>query len=621
MGMWDLAFTTLLILVAMTALANIKRCHGAQRSSGDLGELYNELISFHKELVQQYAELKATQEALRKSEERYKLAMVGANDGLWDYDVLQDELYLSERSGEILNLSAGVFGSLRKYLDLVLYPEDCEWVEAMVQEHFAGKTPYFICEHRVKSAPGTWMLVRCKLLRDEKGNPIRLAGSHTDITMVKKTQETIKHLAFHDPLTGLANRIALSEQVTMMAEQCAAGNGAGAFFYIDLDNFKLINDTFGHFCGDKILVLVGERLSRIGNGKQFVARLGGDEFAILLENIQARTEAAAYAEEMFRLFEKPLYIDDVAFHVTLSAGITLCPQDATTAEELFKNADLAMYSAKSRGKNLYAFFSRDMDEQVRKKLLMERSLRDALVNNEFQLYYQPVIGIADGRITGFEALIRWYSKDFGLVMPPDFIRLAEETGLIVPIGRWVLKTVCDFVAGLLRDGYDDLRVSINLSVVELCQSDFVNAVQQIIASAGIPHDSIALEITESVLMESFDSNILNLTEVRRNGVSIYLDDFGTGYSSLKYLKELPIDVVKIDKSFIDFMENEGVERELTGAIIDLSHRIGLKTVAEGVEHKEQLGKLRQYRCDMYQGYLFSKPVPAEQIHELLHKFR
>lgn len=587
----------------------------------ELSALNEELTASYEKLQLQYIELTATQEKLRESEERYKLALAGANDGIWDYDVIKDEIYMSERSADILSLPAGQIGSLKNYFDMVVFQEDRERVEALRRDHIEGKTPYFICEHRLKTNPGTWVLVRAQLLRDETGNPVRFAGSHTDITAVKKNQDMISYQAFHDALTGLPNRAALSVRVAAMAAQCAADNCSGAILLIDLDNFKGINDTFGHICGDQILVLVSERISRLGSGKHFVARPGGDEFSILLENIASRAEAAEYAEAMFQAFEEPLWVEDKVFHITISAGITLCPQDGQTAEELFKHADLALYSAKAQGKNRYVHFSRSMDELARKKLLMERNLRDALVNNEFRLFYQPQIGLTDGRITGFEALIRWYSKDYGLVMPLDFIRLAEETGLIVPIGRWVLKTACEFLAGLIRDGYHDLRVSVNLSVMELYQGDFVESVQQIVAATGVPPGNIAMEITESVLMESIESNILKLAEIRRYGITIYLDDFGTGYSSLKYLKDLPIDGVKIDKSFIDYMDNEGVEKELTGAIVELAHRIGLQTVAEGIETQGQLEKLRNYQCDVSQGYFFSKPVPVNQIYSLLQKFR
>lgn len=273
---WVFLLRVLLILTLVIPLSAGRRCRAAPQNSGDLKNLYNQLVSFHQELLQQITELEATQEALRKSEERYKLAMAGANDGLWDYDVLNDELYLSERSGEILNLPAGVFGSLRKYFDTVLYPEDRKRIEALYREHHAGKTPYLICEHRIKSAPGTWLLVRCKALFNAEGKAVRIAGSHTDITEMKQTQATIAQLAFRDPLTGLANRTALSEQIAALAEQCAVNGTAGAFFFIDLDNFKLINDTFGHFWGDKILTLVAEKLTAIGHGTHFVARLGGN---------------------------------------------------------------------------------------------------------------------------------------------------------------------------------------------------------------------------------------------------------------------------------------------------------------------------------------------------------
>lgn len=608
------ALKMLCVLGIVVPLVNSGQCSAGSKGSGDLEALYNELISFHDNLLQKYAELAATQQELRKSDERYKLIMEGANDGLWDYDVIKDELYLSERSAEILHLPAGVFGSLDKYCDLAVYPEDRAMIDKSRREQMEGKTGSLMLEHQVKTAPGTWILVRSQLLRDAAGTPVRIAGSHTDVTLMKAAEEELKRLAFCDSLTGLANRAALNERVAMMAQKCA-----GAFFFIDLDNFKTINDSFGHSCGDRILVLVGERLSQLGNGQGFVARPGGDEFAVLLENIKDGAEAEEYAEKMLRLFADPLSLDDKEYYVTLSVGITLCPADGTTAEKLFVNADLALYNAKAKGKNQYVCYSRELGEQARRKLLMERSLRNALANNEFQLYYQPVIRIADGQISGFEALLRWHSKDYGWVMPLDFIRLAEETGLIVPIGRWALKTACDFLASLRNKGYKKLQVSVNLSVVELYQGDFVAAVQEIIASAGIPPENMAIEITESMLMESLDANILKLLEVRRSGVSIYLDDFGTGYSSLKYLKDLPIDVLKIDKSFIDSMDGAGSDKGLIGAIIGLAHRLGLKTVAEGVETQEQLAKLENYQCTMCQGYLFSKPLPAEQIHMLLER--
>ncbi|MDR3563712.1 MAG: EAL domain-containing protein [Negativicutes bacterium] len=617
--MWEFAFEILLISLVVLLLENVRRRRAAERElnvrNTELAALYEETLASEEELRQQFNELNITQEALYKSEERYKLALVGANDGLWDYDFLKDEFYLSERSAQMLNIPSDVL-PMEKLRELIFYPEDRAGIVALVQKHLDGETPFFICEFRVKSAPGTWVLSRGKVLRNVGGRTIRLAGSHTDITAYKQTQEKIKFLAYHDDLTGLANRTALNDRAAK-ATRAAGDDCRGAIFFVDLDNFKNINDLYGHYFGDQILVQVAIRLAALENGRCFVGRSGGDEFIVLQENIRDRAEAEKFAAAMLERFEETLNFEGKAIHLTVSVGATLWPDDGATVDELFKHADMALHNAKSQGKNCYVFYNKEIDEQARNKMLMQSRLRSALDDNEFRLCYQPQIRVSDGRITGFEALLRWHSKDYGLVMPLDFIPLAEEAGLIVPIGRWVLKTACELVASLLQEGYDDLKFSVNLSVVEL-QRDFVEMVGKTVAEAGIKPANLALEITESVLMESIESKIASLAQVRSSGVSIFLDDFGTGYSSLSYLQDLPIDVVKIDKSFIDHMDDDRAEGNLTGAIIALAHEIGLKTVAEGVETEGQMEKLRQCGCDMVQGYLFSRPVPEDQVRRLLH---
>jgi diguanylate cyclase (GGDEF)-like protein len=414
-----------------------------------------------------------------------------------------------------------------------------------------------------------------------------MAGSITDITERKANEELIAHLAFHDSLTGIANREALNRELSATLTKAATEGRRGAMIFIDLDNFKGINDTFGHSTGDRLLVIVSQLLRRIDDGRHFIARVGGDEFIILIEGIVDRSEAAIFSDKLQTAFADPMVVDGKTFYVTVSIGVTVYPEDGATAEDLFKNADLAMYKAKELGKNRYVFFDRTMDEAVRQKMMVMRDLREAISRGELRLWYQPFFEVATGRVCGLEALIRW-RRDGLMIMPGDFIKVAEETGLIVPIGDWAFRAACEFVAALHRQGRTDLVVSVNLSVVQLMRGDFVQWVKETLAATSAKPAAIAFEITESVLMESFETNVEKLGEVRSLGVKIYLDDFGTGYSSLKYLRQLPVDIIKIDKSFTDDLNATMGDREIIGSIINLAHRRRRKVVAEGVETEYSL---------------------------------
>ena len=432
-----------------------------------------------------------------------------------------------------------------------------------------------------------------------------------------ESEERHSYLAFHDTLTGLPNRSALNRKLTeLLTDSERQDIRSGAMVLFDLDNFKVINDTFGHSYGDKLLVVIGSILKENTAKGQFVARMGGDEFAIVLEQPEGRSNVTIWVESLISLFREPISLEGKTFYITLSVGISLFPEDGSELEQLIRNADLALYKAKALGKNRYAFFETAMGETVQRKALMERKLREAISNHELQLWYQPLIDVRTGKITGFEALLRWENRKNEIIMPGEFIQLAEETGLIIPIGYWVIKEACQFIKSLHEDGYDTLTVAVNISVAQLMQANFAEEVRNIVTRVGIPIGSLGLEITESVLMESMETNIRKLRMLRKLGLVIYLDDFGTGYSSLKYLQYLPIDVVKIDKSFIDGIADEA-DKDLTGSIISLIHRLGLTAAAEGVEKERQFLKLREYGCDAAQGYLFSKPVPGNQVRELL----
>ena len=463
-----------------------------------------------------------------------------------------------------------------------------------------------------------WILSRAKALLNNNGQPIRMAGSLTDIDERKHQQAVVEYMAFHDNLTGLPNRAFVSRR---LAELLAGGpeSHTGAILLFDLDNFKIVNDTFGHSYGDKLLIKITEILKNYTGNMHFTARMGGDEFVIILEGQDSRSEVLRWVDSLHELFARPIAIEDKILHTTISIGITLFPQDGRDFKQLIKNADLALYKAKERGKNQYAFFDNSLALAVQGKAAMEQDIRQALVNNEFQLWYQPQIDVLTGEIVGLEALLRW-SSPTGMVMPMQFIPLAEESGLIIPLGYWVIKEAGRFISELTAEGFEDLAVTVNISVVQLLQSNFAEEIRNIMRVSGISPKQLGIEITESVLMESMETNIRKLRLLRKTGLAIYLDDFGTGYSSLKYLKHLPIDVVKIDRSFTSAIENEE-DKDLMESIISLIHKLGLKAVAEGVESEAQFIKLKEYGCDLVQGYLFSRPIPAGQVRELLQRYR
>ncbi|MDT8902236.1 putative bifunctional diguanylate cyclase/phosphodiesterase [Anaeroselena agilis] len=541
--------------------------------------------------------------------------MVGANDGLWDWDFATNEVYLSEHCTELVGLDRQTIIGLDQYFAKAVPAGERRKVLAALRGHLQGKTPHFVYEHRIKTPGGLkWIMTRGKALLDEAGRPVRMAGSITDISERKAKEELVRHMAYHDSLTGIANRAALNRKLQDLAAGTAEGL-RGAIVFIDLDNFKVINDTFGHSHGDKLLVLVSRQLRDIDDDRHFVARVGGDEFIVLIEDAD-RGRAAEYADRLLAIFANPLSLNGKSVYVTVSVGVTVFPDDGVSAEELFKNADLAMYKAKELGKNRHVFFDRSMDELVRRKMMTERDLREAIPNGELRLSYQPFIETATGRVSGLEALLRWQRPD-RIVMPGEFVKIAEETGLIVPIGDWVFRNACSFAAAMRRQGAGHPVVSVNLSVVQLIRGDFVDWVREVIGATGVDPRDVAFEITESVLMDNFEANIDKLAEIRRFGVRIYLDDFGTGYSSLKYLRQLPVDIIKIDKSFVDDLNDIDGQREIIGSIISLAHRARLQVVAEGVETEGQLAKLIKYKCDFVQGFYYSRPVAQQDVPGLL----
>lgn len=432
-----------------------------------------------------------------------------------------------------------------------------------------------------------------------------------DITEIKKNEARLREYAYHDTLTGLPNRLALYED---FEKQITASPGkTAALFIIDSDNFKFINDSMGHSFGDILIKKMGERLTSIFKDQgSKIYRLGGDEF-VLFTFYDRIDEVFRYAQEIERNFNEPIEKEENTVCITVSVGIATCPANGNSIDELIKNADIALYKAKDAGKNCYVLFSDEMHEKIKQRMLIEKHLRNAIENNELDLYYQPQVDATTGDITGFEALLRWHNRELGFVPPLSFISVAEETRLINPIGKWVLQKACSFLKKIHATGNEDVTVAVNVSIFQLLQDDFVDIVEETLYSEGIAPDCLELEITESILMESFNVISLILRKLKKLGVRIALDDFGKGYSSLSYLRQLPIDTLKIDKCFVDGILSDTESASLTGMIVKLGQNLGLTVIAEGVEEQKQMDFLKENGCHKIQGYLFSKPLPENDV--------
>lgn len=436
--------------------------------------------------------------------------------------------------------------------------------------------------------------------------------------ITERKQAHLYYLAHYDQLTGLANRLLFTDRLIQAGEHTKRHHRQVGVLFLDLDRFKLINDTLGHPAGDLLLRTVSERLLGCVRRQDTVARLGGDEFTIVLESLHGPQDAASVAQKILRAMAEPFWLAQHEVHVTTSIGIAMLPSDGEDVDDLIRKADTAMYHAKEQGRNNYQFFTAEMNTAVSAKLSMESKLRHAMDRQELVVYYQPVVELCTGRIAGAEALLRWRDPDTqDLVPPSQFIPIAEETGLIVPLGEWVLRAACQQNKDWQDAGLPPLRVAVNLSARQLRQQGFTATVARILQETGLDGSSLALEITETILMQNMDEAVAALRELDAMGIRLSIDDFGTGYSSLAYLKRLPIDILKIDRSFVRDIGSHDGSGAIPEAIIAMAHSLRLEVVAEGVETAQQLAFLRERRCDAMQGFYVSAPVPAEELQSIL----
>jgi diguanylate cyclase (GGDEF)-like protein/PAS domain S-box-containing protein len=496
--------------------------------------------------------------------------------------------------------------------ELYLEPEDREvTIATLLQQKFLVN--YEIGLRRRDGSP-VWVLVNESLLEDEEGGPF-LEGSLIDITDRKRAEEESHHQAYHDALTDLPNRVLFHDRLSLAILHAHRRKQSLAVMFIDLDHFKNVNDTLGHSTGDEVLVAVSDRLKTCLREEDTVARVGGDEFLLLLTGINRESDVAGMARKILKVLAEPLTLKTRELFLSASIGVGLYPNDGADAETLVANVDTAMYRAKEAGRNNFQFFTPHMQEASQERAHLESGLRRALPRREFALHYQPVLDLASRRVIGLEALVRWNHPERGLLGPKEFIGLAEDAGLIVPLGEWILRRACEQARRLQDGAFPGLRMSVNLSPRQFHDKDLVWTVQHVLSETGLPPTSLELEITEGIAMQNLSLTMEVLGELARMGIQISVDDFGTGHSSLNYLKHFPIHRLKIDRSFVAGMTRDDRDRSIVAAIVAMAHNLSLRVTAEGVETSAQAELLASLKCDEVQGFLFAPPLPEAGLED------
>jgi diguanylate cyclase (GGDEF)-like protein/PAS domain S-box-containing protein len=555
-----------------------------------------------------------TLHALRESEERYALSARGANDGLWVWDLREDDVYFSPRWKAMLGYAEDDIGDDPDEWFTRVHPDDISLLRATIDRHLRGDTPHFEHEHRMREWDGTyrWMLTRGLAIRDANGVATRIAGSQTDITERKLAVERLMHDAFHDGLTELPNRALFMDRLQRAMEMHRRHGSLFAVLFLDLDRFKVVNDSLGHTFGDELLIGVAHRLTSMLRASDTVARLGGDEFAMLIENIDRDTDAVRAAHRMQEALAEPFRIGAHDIYTTVSIGIALSSSGHERPEDVLRDADIAMYRAKARGKARHEVFDTAMHERAVKLMQFETDLRRAIDRGELRVCYQPIIEMATGKLAGFEALVRWQRGD-ELIGADEIIPIAEETGLIVPIGEWVLRDSLRQLAEW-NNGVD---MHVNLSPKQLLQPNVIDRIAGALADHSVAARRLHLEVTESVLIDNAEAAGELLRELRRINVGLSLDDFGTGYSSLSSLRQFPFDMLKIDRSFLldaDARRSDEIVRTVSA----LARSLGMAVTVEGLETQDQVDRMRVLGVDYAQGFYYARPLDALAATALIH---
>lgn len=571
------------------------------------------------QLQKYYQENERSKRSLQDKDERFRSLVSNIPGAVYRYTLTAPNEWKMEFVSDVMKDISGLPASefmdrgMSAYFEKIL-PQDL----ALLQDAFQSAVregASFSVDYRVRHLSGDfrWVHDQGRAVRDGEGKVVHVDGIISDVTERTKEKERFNQLVYYDALTSLPNRELFVDRLDQAVQQAQRKKEMGAVIALDLDHFKRINDTLGHPIGDQLIKAVSVRLQKVLYASDTVTRIGGGAFILLLPRIPKPEHAENAANKLLTAFKTPFLIQEHELFTSCSIGIALFPNDGETSDILIKNADAAMHIAKERGKDRYQLYSSSIANNSFERLVLENSLRRALERHEFRLYYQPQVDLRTGKVIGAEALIRWQHPDLGFIPPMEFIPIAEETGLIHPIGEWVLKTACEQKKAWDEQGFKSFRVSVNLSARQFHYANLVDMVGDTIRKSGIDPKDLDLELTESTIMDRLEETTLTLKRLKNMGTHISIDDFGTGYSSLMYLKTFPIDTIKIDKSFVKDVTTDADDRAITQAIISMAHSLKLDVIAEGVETKEQLELMKSQSCDIIQGYLFSKPLPVDAM--------
>jgi len=584
----------------------------------------SELVTINEQMQLEIDERKRIQEALQESEERYALAARGANDGLWDLNLKTNEIYFSSRWKSMLGFQDDEIGNgIQEWFHRV-HPDDFGKLKKDISDHLNNRTPHFENEHRLlnKEDVYLWMLSRGLAVRDSSGTTVRIAGSLTDITGRKEAEQQLIKSAFYDALTGLPNRALFMDRLQMaFAYKKRHSDHLFSVLFLDLDRFKNINDSFGHLIGDELLVLVSERLKAHTRPDDTIARFGGDEFVVLLGDVKEVSDATYIADRINNILKEPFHLMHHELYINATIGIAISANEYQQPEEILRDADTAMYNAKLSGKAGYLIFDKSMHVNALDLLELEIDLRHAIERKEFVIYYQPIISLGNRSIIGFEALVRWNHPHRGLLLPMEFIPLAEETGLIIPLSLWIIREACRQMRIWQQRFPSDLplTVSVNISPKHLANTNFIAHITDVLDETNLNPEQLALEITENAMIENTDYMVSLFSQLKDLGIKINIDDFGTGYSSLSYLQRFSINTVKIDQSFISGLSKNEKNVEIVQSIINMAHNMKLHVIAEGVEQSENLQTLENLKCEYAQGFFFSYPLSMYETEMLLSR--
>jgi diguanylate cyclase (GGDEF)-like protein/PAS domain S-box-containing protein len=593
-------------------------------SLADYASVALENASLYQQARHEIAERKRIETALRESEERFELAVRGANEGIWDLNLKLNKIHYSSRWKEMLGYLDGEIGDEPGEWFNRVHPDDIELLKAGLVNHLSGKTSHLEAEYRMRCKDGVyrWMICRGIAVRGLDGEVSRVAGSQADISERKEVDGKLLHVAFHDRLTDLPNRALFMDYLQKAIQRTRTEpDYSFAVLFLDLDKFKDVNDSLGHPTGDQLLIAVGRILQNALGKKDVVARLGGDEFVLFFDKIRDKEAAIEKSREILESLAAPIRLGQHKVFISTSIGIVLSTLGYSKPEDVLRDADIAMYAAKSQGKSTFQLFDPVMRERIVKRMAMEADLKQALEKQQLLICYQPILSLKNGELYGLEALVHWQHPEYGLLAASEFILLAQEIGFILPIDWWVFEEACRQINywQSLYQLRPALKASVNLGSSLLLHLNLIESIEGSLATTGLPAENLVLEIAESIVSLNVEPLSQMIVQLRRIGASVQIDDFGSSYSSLLHLKDLPVNALKIDPAFVDRITDNGENTEIPRMIIELAHELGIEAFAEGIETVAQLSYLREMGCDYGQGFLFSESLAAEATGQLIEK--